>query len=51
MGGGGGSVQRDRKLNKGSNGGWGTEGSHQKVPDARKTRGSQYPYWDRDDVS
>ena len=23
--------------------GWGTEGSHQKVPDARKARGSQNP--------
>jgi hypothetical protein len=22
--------------------GWGTEGRHQKVPDARKARGSQY---------
>ena len=26
-----------------SNGEWGTGGSHQKVPDARKTRGSQDP--------
>jgi hypothetical protein len=26
-----------------SNGGWRTGGSHQKVPDARKARGSQNP--------
>ena len=26
-----------------SNGGWGTGGSHQKVPDARKARGSKDP--------
>ena len=26
-----------------SNGGWGTGGSHQQVPDARKARGSQDP--------
>ena len=38
-----GVVQRVRKLNRGSNGRWGTGGSNQKVPDARKARASQDP--------
>jgi hypothetical protein len=40
MGGNGGDVQRVRKLMY-SNGGWGTWGSNQKVPNARKARASQ----------
>ena len=38
-----GVVQRVRKLNRGSNGRWGTGGSNQKVPDTRKARASQDP--------
>lgn len=37
-----GDIQRVRKLNEVSGSwGWGTGGSHKKVPDARKARGSQ----------
>ena len=42
MGGDGGDVQRVRKLNRRVYQ-WGTEGSNQKVPDARKARASQDP--------